>query len=299
MRVKKFARKRSYIASAWSVKKSGIKRSFNIFFHIFTAMIFILLHRVYKRNVFYLKTYSFKILMGMTFKCHRNTKSENSMQIDQMDSNKTTFFTLSLSLCISSWQTKKEPMHSVVHVTVSPTKCRRRHSYAFAERRYGHIAMAGQGVPMHASRDDQSSFAVLFSIELTDVTLFVLFLGNFPSHLGPLLALRRRIDCAHHREYAVRKRLGRSNEWDDAEVSRLNGYIGAPSWHLCVGRVLAKGENSVSTIGSQNPFSNDDRNCDGFSSFQIRTECYDYLFAVAIEMKKCGLDPNETPAKLD
>lgn len=35
------------------------------------------------------------------------------------------------------------------------------------------------------------------------------------------------------------------------------------------------------------------------SPIQIRTECYDYLFGIAVEMKKCGLDPTETPANID
>lgn len=30
----------------------------------------------------------------------------------------------------------------------------------------------------------------------------------------------------------------------------------------------------------------------------IRCECYDYLFGIAVEMKKCGLDPSALPAQI-
>lgn len=33
--------------------------------------------------------------------------------------------------------------------------------------------------------------------------------------------------------------------------------------------------------------------------FDSRTECYDYLFAIACEMRKCGFDPNEAPNAAD
>lgn len=33
-------------------------------------------------------------------------------------------------------------------------------------------------------------------------------------------------------------------------------------------------------------------------SFDFRTECYDYLFSIAIEMRKCGFEPNENPDKV-
>lgn len=36
-----------------------------------------------------------------------------------------------------------------------------------------------------------------------------------------------------------------------------------------------------------------------FFTSPTRTECYDYLFGIAIEMKKCGLDPTETPANTE
>lgn len=33
-------------------------------------------------------------------------------------------------------------------------------------------------------------------------------------------------------------------------------------------------------------------------SISFRTECYDYLFSLAIEMRKCGFEPNENPNKV-
>lgn len=34
---------------------------------------------------------------------------------------------------------------------------------------------------------------------------------------------------------------------------------------------------------------------DSWQAAKTQTECYDYLFALAVEMRKCGLDPNENP----
>ncbi|KAG4068295.1 hypothetical protein HA402_007815 [Bradysia odoriphaga] len=37
---------------------------------------------------------------------------------------------------------------------------------------------------------------------------------------------------------------------------------------------------------------------DNWQKAKAQTECYDYLFEVAIEMRKCGFEPNENPDKL-
>lgn len=145
-------------------------------------------------------------------------------------------------------------MHSVVYVAVSSTKRWCSYSYAFTESSYGNIVMAGQRIPMHAFGNDKSLCAVwlrvVYRIEIQYDFRYIFLLGYLRSHIGPLLALRRRIDCANYREYTVRTRFGRSNEWDDAKISWFNGYFSATPWCLRVGRDLAKGKNSVSAINS-------------------------------------------------
>lgn len=86
-----------------------------------------------------------------------------------------------------------------------------------------------------------------------EVWFFFLFMlvGNLQSHVGPLFTIRWGIGCAHYRKYSVRKGFRGSNECDDAKISRHNGYTGASTWHLCLGRDLAKGKGSVSTADIQ------------------------------------------------
>jgi len=71
--------------------------------------------------------------------------------------------------------------------------------------------------------------------------------------------------------------------------------IGTQAWDLCVGRFLATGKNYVSYFVCNDviKFINDFYL--KIYIFFYRTECYDYLLDIAVQMKQYGLDPSVTP----
>lgn len=263
------------------------------------AMKFILLHRAYKRNEFCPKIYSFKILTEMTFKCHRNTKSKIIWSTDW------TFVKLrcySIPLSLSCEQIEKEPMHPIVYVAISSTKCWRRHSYAFAQSSHGHAAVAGQRVPLHSFRNDKSTCA---SFAIIDDWLFNLGFYYFIYRaftITPWAAT-----CATTRSWSCQSsRTHRSRRIWKIEWMRRCKSIRAQRLFWCDVTASMFGER----LGKRQKLSKCNRliQFKWFSIFfqshsllltQNRTECYDYLFAIAIEMRKCGFEPNEAPVRTD
>lgn len=116
-------------------------------------------------------------------------------------------------------------MHALVHVGVSLPERRSSNSHTFPERSDGDSPLARKGVPVHALGDDQ---------------------GNLRLQIKEESPLRRGIDRARHREYAVREGPGARFGTRDEGVSRITGRARPQTRNLCVGRHVAKGEDNVS-----------------------------------------------------
>lgn len=114
--------------------------------------------------------------------------------------------------------------------------------------------------------------------------------GHLQSRAGSQSPLRRGTGRAHYREHSARAWPRRSYARNDPRLSGYYGHFGSATRNLRVGRNVAEGKNSVSSIGQ---FLKNLK----IITMLYRTECYDYLFDLAVEMRKCGLDPSAIPAE--
>lgn len=187
-------------------------------------------------------------------------------------------------------------MHSIIHVAISSTTSRSCYSYAFAERSDGNAPLAWKGIPMHISWNDQSitHWNLFEALPLLNRFVFLsLTKGIYDHKLERYLRYDEELVVPIIENTPFEKDLEeRMNETmqeypgSTAILVRRHGiYVWGETWQKAKTQSVQLVLVSFFKIYLM-PF---------FIVF--RCECYDYLFGIAVEMRRFGLEPNAPPTQ--
>lgn len=165
-------------------------------------------------------------------------------------------------------ETEEEPMHTTLHGCLSRAWRWCLHSYSFTKCCNRNIALAWKRVPNHSSRNDKGEHCPNWTRRLSRPSL-ISFKGIFDHQLNRHLRFDEELVVPIIENTALEKDL------EESLTKAVNDYPGTTAVLVRRHGIYVWGEN--------------------WQKAKTQCECYDYLFSIAIEMKKFGLDPAAVP----